>query len=164
MGFVGARRPGQTALSFEDFAVDRLILVAPATPEWEGVTEITLDRLCQEPLVVREPGSGTRMMIEQRLGELGRSLRDLNVVAEMGSPSAVRQAVLAGVGLAVVSSLPVQQDIEAGRLKVIAVPEMDPLERRFYIVTHARRVPSPLCKAFQQWLGTSNKDVGLAGS
>lgn len=152
MGFVGVQPPGETALRFEDFASDRLVLVAPAGPPWEGVAEVTLERLCREPLVVREPSSGTRRMFERRLAELGRGLWDLNVVAEMGSTSAVKQAVLSGLGVAVVSSLAIRQEVEGGRLKVLPVPEIDPLERRFFAVTHCDRPQSPLCQAFRQWL------------
>lgn len=153
LGFVGARRAGDSSLRFEELALaDRLVLVAPAGSRWDGVAAVGIEQLCREPLVVREPGSGTRLVFEQRLEALGRGLGELNVVAELGSTAAVKQAVLAGAGLAVVSRLAIQQEVGAGLLKVLAMPELDPLERRFFRVTHARRARSPLCEAFLQWL------------
>jgi LysR family transcriptional regulator, transcriptional activator of the cysJI operon len=153
LGFVGARRTGDSNLCFQELAMaDRLVLVAPAGSRWDEVTEVGIEQLRREPLVVREPGSGTRLVFEQRLEKLGGSLHELNVVAELGSTAAVKQAVLAGAGLAVVSRLAIQHEIGAGLLKVLAMPDLDPLERRFFRVTNARRALSPLCEAFLQWL------------
>ena len=153
IGFVGARRAADSALCFEEFSIaDRLVLVAPVGSRWGEVNAIDLEQLRREPFVLREPGSGTRLVFEQHLEALGVSLRELNVVAELGSTAAVKQAVLAGIGLAVVSHLAIQQEVEAGLLKILGMPDLDPLERHFFQVTHTRRARSPLCDAFLQWL------------
>jgi len=152
LGFAGAKRRSDPNLRFEQFAVDRLVLVAPAAAPWSRVSAIGLDRLMREPLLVREPGSGTRMMFERRLEELGRRPQDLNVVAELGSTSAIKRGVRSGLGLSVLSHLAVQDEVEAGRLKVLEVPEIGRLERRFFVVTHRTRARSPLCEALLTWL------------
>jgi DNA-binding transcriptional LysR family regulator len=152
LGFAGGKRLTETNLAFQDFAEDRLVLVAPADARWAKVTEIGLERLMREPLVVREPGSGTRMMFERRLEELGRDPRDLKVVAQVGSSSAIKRAVRTGLGLSVVSHLAVQDELRAGQLKVIDVREIGRLERRFFVVTHRARMRSPLGEALLAWL------------
>lgn len=151
VGFVGAQRGDIPDLQYQDFASDRLVLVAP-TRRWNGRTEIDLEEFFSEPVVLREPGSGTRTMFERRLEQLGRSPSELNIVAEMGSTSAVKQAVLAGLGLAVLSHLAVQAEVQAGLLKIVSLREVGPVERRFFTVIHARRARSPLSEAFLLWL------------
>lgn len=152
LGFVGARRGDIPDLEYRDFAADRLVLVTPADGRWSGVAEIGLEELCREPMVAREPGSGTRTFFERRLEQVGRGAGDLHIVAEMGSTSAVKQAVLAGLGVAVLSHLAVTFEARAGLLQVVELRDIGPLERRFFTVVHARRVRSPLCEAFLAWL------------
>lgn len=69
------------------------------------------------------------------------------------------QAVVTGIGLAVLSHLSIRQEITSGLLKVLGMPDLDPLERPFFQVTHARRIRSPLCNAFLQWLDTLKKSI-----
>lgn len=152
LGFVGARLAELSDLHYQDFSGDRLVLVAPAHGKWSQCAELGIDELCREPLVFREPGSGTRAAFERRLEQLGRGPGDLNIVAEMGSSSALKQAVLAGLGLAVLSHLAVQSEVRSGLLKVVRMTEIGVLERRFFAAFHAQRVRSPLADAFLGWL------------
>lgn len=152
VGFVGAQRGDIPDLQYQDFASDRLVLIAPANESWNGRAEIGFEEFCREPVVMREPGSGTRTMFERRLEQLGRGPSELDIVAEMGSTAAVKQAVLAGLGIAVLSHLAVQAEVRAGLLKIVSLREVCPIERRFFTAVHARRARSPLCDAFLLWL------------
>jgi DNA-binding transcriptional LysR family regulator len=154
VGFVGARRSDVPEVQYQDFAGDWLVLVAPAHGKWRERAEIGIEELCREPLVMREPGSGTRASFEQRLEQLGRSPGDLNVIAQMGSTSAVKQAVLAGMGVAILSHLAVQPEIRLGLLKTVALRELGPIERRFFMAVHARRARSPLAETLLTWLAS----------
>ncbi|MDU0291498.1 LysR substrate-binding domain-containing protein [Saccharothrix longispora] len=115
VGFVEA--PGALAgLSTRRVAVDRLALVvAPGHPWARRRRELTAAELAAVPLVVRERGSGTR-------DTLDRALPDACPPAlELGSTTAVRGAVVAGVAPAVLSVLAVGLDLADGRLVEVPV-------------------------------------------
>ncbi|MBI3949539.1 MAG: LysR family transcriptional regulator [Acidobacteria bacterium] len=147
LGFVGARVPDR-GLTFNEFATDRLILVVPMTPRWKKTNSISLNELKKEPLLIRESGSGTRLMFERKLNELGHNLEDFNIVAELGSTTAVKEAIKAKIGASILSHLAVQTELAAGLMKTIRIREIETLERDFFVVVNAKRARSPLCETF----------------
>lgn len=111
-------------------AEDRLVVVAPAAHPWaRRRTPLTVSELAATPLVVREPGSGTRVTLDIALQEYPRA----EPLLESGSAAAVRTSVLAGVGPAVLSSLAVSDQVRSGELRVIEVDGLD-LSRRLRAV------------------------------
>lgn len=85
--------------------------------------------------IMRERGSGVRQMLESSLlPHLGR----MNVVLELGSGEAIREAVRLGMGIACASRRAVCRELDTGEFAGITLPGVD-LERRFYIVWHADR-------------------------
>jgi DNA-binding transcriptional LysR family regulator len=147
LGFVGARVPDRS-LTFTEFARDQLVLVAPLTPRWKKTTSLRLSELKTEPLLIREPGSGTRMIFERKLDELGENLDDFNVIAQFDSTTAIKEAIKAKIGVSILSHLAVQTELAARLMKTIRIREIETLERDFFAVINARRVRSPLCEAF----------------
>jgi hypothetical protein len=104
---------------------------------------ITVKGLSRCPMVCREEGSGTRLEAEKILEGQGFSLDRGKVAAVFGSTDAVKQAVKAGMGLAVVSRLSVEEELKHKVLKevMLAAPRM---KRKFYIITHKKRaLPLP---------------------
>jgi DNA-binding transcriptional LysR family regulator len=124
--------------------------VPPGHP-WIGRQEATLAELLAEPLVVREPGSGSREALERALETAGTSLGKMRVIAEMGSTGAIKQAVKAGVGVSIVSRRAVEDEARSGLLGCVRLQELT-VSRQFYVVTHAARSRSPLCRAFLDFL------------
>lgn len=102
-------------------ATDRLVVVVAPDHPWAH-RRAPLDRaeLVQTPLVVREPGSGTRLTLEEILG--GQHAAPL---LELGSNEAVKGAVIAGAGPAVLSTLAVQSDLAGGTLVELAIAGLD---------------------------------------
>ncbi|MCE1174944.1 MAG: LysR family transcriptional regulator [Propionibacteriales bacterium] len=97
---------------------DRLVVVTSPDHPWARRTRpVSLDELLATPLVVREPGSGTRVSFEQAVGA-GRLARP---AVEVASNAAVRVAVAAGAGPAVLSELAVASAVEAGWLRAVMV-------------------------------------------
>jgi DNA-binding transcriptional LysR family regulator len=131
---------------------DELVLVVPPRHPWAGRREATLEELRTEPLIVREPGSGSRQALERALETSGRSLGDMQVIAEMGSTSAIKQGVKAGVGLSIMSGRAVEDECRHGLLACVKLKDLD-VTRQFYVVTHGSRSRSPLCQAFLEFLG-----------
>src|SRR3989454_8384168 len=151
IGFVGARLPHRQ-FRFRKFAEDVLILSTPPTPRWRNVRSIPLAEARNEPMVVREPGSGTRMAFERRLAELSLDLSQFTVVAELGSTTAVKEAVKANVGVAVISDLAVRSELQAGLLGRVRIREIGKLRRDFFTLVHSKRALSPLASAFLEHL------------
>jgi len=107
---------------------DRLVVVVPPTHPWtRRRTPVPLELLAATPLVLREPGSGTREALAQAVTEAGFELWPL---AELGSTAAVKSAALTGEGPAVLSELSVADELATGRLRAVPVADAD-LTRRF---------------------------------
>jgi DNA-binding transcriptional LysR family regulator len=150
LGMVGAR-PDQRALNAVELMPDELVVVVPPRHPWVGRKEVTVEDLKAEPLIVREPGSGSRDAVEKALEAAGLGLDGLQVIAEMGSTSAIKQAVKAGMGVSLMSRRAVDDESRSGLLGSVRIKDL-PVTRHFYVVTHASRSRSPLCQAFLDFL------------
>jgi DNA-binding transcriptional LysR family regulator len=138
LGLVGGKGDSPH-LEFRPFASDRLVLVVPAGHALARRQRVSVDDFLRQPLVVREPGSGSRWCLEQGLASAGRSVRELQVVAELGSNEAIKEAVLHGLGVAVLSEQVVRQELQTERLHSLKVTDL-PLERQVCAVWDRRRV------------------------
>lgn len=126
------------------FYEDELLLVAaPSHPLAGG--EASLDELSDCSFVMREAGSGTRIVVERELRAHGIVPR---VTASLGSSAAVQSAVAAGLGLAALSRLAVADDLASGRLATIEVPFK--IRRSLHRVRLAWRGESAALRAFER--------------
>jgi len=150
IGAVGARFE-EGRLAYERFAADELVLAVPAAHPWATRASVRPAELARTPLIVRERGSGTRKVMEAALAARGLDPASLAVSMEVASNEAVRQAVKAGAGLAVISRRAIADDIRYGQLAALRVQGVR-LTRDFYLVTHTRRARSPLAEAFLAFL------------
>ncbi|MGH7319915.1 MAG: selenium metabolism-associated LysR family transcriptional regulator [Candidatus Rokuibacteriota bacterium] len=150
LGVVGAR-PDQKNLEAVLLMPDELVVVVPPGHSWFGRRDVALEDLALEPLIVREPGSGSREALETALNEAGTGLGGMRVIAEMGSTSAIKQAVKAGVGVSIVSKRAVEEECQHGLLYCVKIKDLS-FTRHFYVVTHTGRSRSPLCQAFLDFL------------
>lgn len=120
-------------------AHDELILVVPTKHNWaRRVQPISVDELAETALVTREPGSGTRDYLAAALEGAGRSQKPPTL--ELSTAAAVRAAVLAGAGPAVMSRLAVIDDIEVGRLRAVEVDGLQ-LHRALRAIWLGSRTP-----------------------
>ncbi len=158
MGLVGAR-PDDRHLGCTPVGADVMRLVVPATHKWHRRLSIHVDEIIEEPLIVRELGSGTRKAFEQGLHKIGRQLDDFAIIAEMGSTTAVLQAVKSGLGISILSMLAVKEEQRRGGLWALAIEGLA-IERAFYLVQDRRRTASPLARVFQEHLLASLKLTG----
>lgn len=153
LGIVGARTRDK-ALRQEAIVSDEMAVVVPASHAWAKREEVTISELLQAPFIARETGSGTLMSIQAMLQKSRHDIADLQVVAEMGSTEAVRQAIIAGVGISILSRIAVRDDVAFGLVKTIPLKDLD-LKRNFYLTTHRKRSLSPLGIEFVQFLKQS---------
>lgn len=150
IGVVGAR-VSDPRLETHPFLKDELVIAVPARHRWAGRKTVSVEELAGEPFIVRESGSGTRRIMEERFGKAGISLADLNTVAIVGSSDAVRQSVKAGLGISILSTRAILDDIKACRLFAVRLKGIQ-LERSFSIILLKGRSRSPLCRAFLDFL------------
>ena len=150
VGLIGRKAEG-TNLVFRPILSDSLVLIVPAGHAWSLRRFIAPRALTKELLIVREPGSGSRHVLEKSLERAGTSLADLNVSLELGSNAAIKDAVKHGLGVAFLSRLAVQRELEANDLGAVAVRGLC-LDRNYYLVYHRQRPLSPAASAFRRFV------------
>ncbi|MDE2060046.1 MAG: LysR family transcriptional regulator [candidate division NC10 bacterium] len=150
----GAYEVGAVGAQFDDgrleyrrFAEDEMVLVVPPTHPWVSRRSVKAKELLSQPFLIRERGSGTRKIMEQALERRNLSIGAFKVIGELGSNEAIRQAVKAGGGIAIISKLAVASDINCRELHAIPITGLK-LIRPFYLITHRHRSRSPICNAF----------------
>jgi len=158
LGMVGARFE-EGRVHYEAIAQDELVLAAAASHPWASRGSVRLSELTGQPFVMRERASGTRKIMEEALRARGLDPANLRVVLEVTSNEAVRQALKAGAGLAVISRRAVEDDIRYKQVAILRVHGLR-LTREFFLVTHKSRSRSPLGEAFLAFLRKSAKGAG----
>lgn len=126
-----------------------LVIIAPPDHPLADMRDISKERIAQENFLIREPGSGTRISLEIFLGEVPGRLDDLGV--EMGSNETIKQAVMAGLGIAFISAHTIASEVEAGRLVILDVVGM-PIRRQWFAVTRSDHAISPAMATFHDFL------------
>lgn len=123
-----------------------VVLSAPDHP-LARKKRITLRELAREPWLMREPGSGTRKAIERLFAEHGLELRTR---LELGSNEAIKQAILAGLGISALSAQTLALH-PPGQFAILKA-EGFPIRRHWYVVYPAARQPSLVARAFIEFL------------
>jgi len=140
--------PADPRFAARPFAPHPHVIVAAPGHRLVGKRAVPLERIAREPLITREPGSATRLAMEQAFNEAGVVPR---LEMEIASNETVKQAVAAGFGLGFLSAHAVHQEILLGRLAVIAVKGF-PVMRQWYVVhLRERRLP-PITEAFERFV------------
>lgn len=124
-----------------------LVVVAPPEHPLVGRRHLRKSALAGETFLVREAGSGTRTAMESFLADLaGAGGR-----VEMGSNETIKQAVMAGLGIAFISAHTIAAELESGRLRLLDVVGL-PIRRQWFVVRRADRSLSPAAEAFAAFL------------
>ncbi|HQI81452.1 MAG TPA: selenium metabolism-associated LysR family transcriptional regulator [Deltaproteobacteria bacterium] len=133
IGFIGS--PVQDRrLASEPVWDDELVLVACAHHPWAGSRGVDVADLAREPFVMREKGSGTRAVFERHLQTVHAPvLEQFHIVCEMGSSEAVKEAVIAGLGVSVLSIHAVRREIELGILARVRIRGLE-IRRPFHLI------------------------------
>ncbi|MCX7794129.1 MAG: selenium metabolism-associated LysR family transcriptional regulator [Thermodesulfovibrionales bacterium] len=148
LGIVGAKLT-DSKINHIPFGEDELILVA--SPDLVKKSLIRTEDLKSLPFVLREEGSGTRKVMEKMLHSEGMTIDDLKIAGIFGSTEAVKEAVKAGLGVAILSRVSVKDEISSGNLKEIKIQGLE-FKRRFYIIFHKRRSLPYQYKVFLDYL------------
>lgn len=143
LGFVeGAEIPSGVRSS--GVASDELLLVVAPGHRWARRRKpVSAAELAATPLIARESGSGTRYTLDSELARLGHRMPQ--PVMELSSTTAIKTAVEAGMGPAVLSSLALAEEVTTGRLVAVPTSELN-LRRTLRVVTRSWEQLSPVLR------------------
>jgi DNA-binding transcriptional LysR family regulator len=133
------------------FINDELVLIIPAGHPLAARTEITAGDLVGEKVIVREPDSGTRRIIEEKLASAGVSPDRLPVAGEFGSTESVLAAVGAGLGISFVSRWAAEKTARSGKISWRTLKDLS-LFRSLYLIYPQNRTLSKPTHAFLAFL------------
>ncbi|MPY85230.1 MAG: LysR family transcriptional regulator [Actinophytocola sp.] len=146
LGFVEGAEVSE-GLESHVVATDELLLVVPHTHVWANRPDpVGAGELAATPLISREPGSGTRYVLDHELERLGFDEADRpEPIMELSSTTAIKAAVEAGIGPAVLSSLVLAEDVAAGKLVVVPTSGLD-LRRTLRLVLRSGERLAPVMR------------------
>ncbi|TCJ12256.1 LysR family transcriptional regulator [Parasulfuritortus cantonensis] len=145
--YILGQPPEDIEVEAKPFMCNPLVILAAPDHPLAGQVDIPLARLAKEPWLMREPGSGTRMAVERLFEDEGIEFRPR---MDLGSNEAIKQAILAGLGIAVMSthSLTLNPPGQFAVLKARGFPIL----RQWYAVYPAGRPLSAVAATFLDYL------------
>lgn len=135
--------PHRISLVATPWKKDELVVVAGESHPWAASRRISAAQLQGAPWLIREKGSGTREVFEGALARLGVPL---SVAMELGHTEAIKKGVEEGLGVACLSRVAVQRELENGWLVEVATPLE--LGRRLLLLTRGEQPLTRLQGAF----------------
>jgi DNA-binding transcriptional LysR family regulator len=144
---VMVRAPSLPSLAAEPFAANPFVLVASPMHPLAAEREIPVARIASECLLVRESGTDTRIVADDIFLSLSNPPRFM----ELGCSEAIKQSVIAGMGVSLLSAQEVQADVRAGLLTVLAVQGL-PVKRQWHVVHCGDRPLPSVARGFRQFL------------
>jgi DNA-binding transcriptional LysR family regulator len=127
---------------------DELLLIVSPEHAWARRRNIPPDSLADQPLLVREEGSATRSVTERALQRAHIKFR---VAMELDHTEAIKQGVMAGLGIAFVSFYAVQGETATGRLHALRLRGIR-IQRHFHVIHHEARSVTASARAFMELL------------
>jgi LysR family transcriptional regulator, low CO2-responsive transcriptional regulator len=131
-----------------DFKDNPLVVIASPRHVLAGQPHVSMARLAEEVLVMREPGSGTRAAVEREFAAHALTIR---AGGEFSTNEAIKQAVRAGLGVAVVSAQTIELELQTGCLVLLAI-EGFPIVRHWYVVHRKQHRLSASAATFRDLL------------
>ena len=158
LGVIG-RKSSNKNLASHELWEDELVLALPSTHRWAGKKEILIQEVVQEPFISRELGSGTLKSMEPYLQRAGlKGMDSLKVVARLGTSTAVKEGIKAGLGISILSAIALDTELKAGVLKALRLKGI-PMFRHFYLIKDKRRTASPIGRSLMSFLITASKQL-----
>lgn len=140
MGMVPTEKP----LASLPFLDNELVPVVPAGHPLLAQHSISAQEFLSANLLMRESGSGSRLALEMHCQQQRLAVK---ASMEIGSNDAVKHAVMAGLGVAVLPKLSILPELGVGNLKIVDIPGF-PLRRSWCVVYPQAKHPTPAMRAF----------------
>lgn len=144
IGFIEGELDGDRALSILVLeSIPQGVAVGQQHP-WYGQESVPVDSLRGQPFIVRPPHSQTRIWLDQLLA---RHRVQPTIAAELDSPEAIKQAVIAGMGISVLPEYVIRHERDLGLIHLLTVSGAD-MQRDLKLVWANRAALSPMVRAF----------------
>jgi LysR family transcriptional regulator, low CO2-responsive transcriptional regulator len=153
--YIPSHIPENMDLHCHPFLDNPLVVLASRRHPLAGEPHIPIERLNNEPFIMREPGSGTRQAVEQLFDAHNVSIR---VRLELGSNEAIKQAVAGGLGISVLSRHCMALEGEGGQIALLDV-EHFPIQRHWNIVYPKGKHLSVVARTFFKYLQSDGERV-----
>lgn len=142
IGFTGTMIP-KANCTYIPFFEDELVIITPNTERFQQMKKngITMDIFRNEPIIMREVGSGTRMETEKYLKSNGINLEQMKVVASMENTEAIKRSVGNGLGIAILSALAVEKEAAHEEVLKFSFPG-ERMIRNLYVVQNKNQTDS----------------------
>jgi LysR family transcriptional regulator, low CO2-responsive transcriptional regulator len=129
------------------------VLIAPPDHPLASSTDIDPDVLLSETFILREPGSGTRILMERFLDRIGEGTPYESIV--FNTNETIKQAVIAGLGIALISAHTVSDALAEGRIVTINMPGL-PIIRQWFLVRVASAEKTPVARLVHEFMVSQN--------
>ena len=146
--YIVGRPPESPEYEFEPYMPNPLVTVAPSTHPLAKEHNIPLSRIADEPFIIREKGSGTRKALETHFET--HKLK-LNIKMELGSNEAIKQAILGGLGIAVLSQHTLGQGLDQTGLTILDVKGF-PIQWQWHVGHMRGKRLSVVARTFLEFL------------
>ena len=130
---------------------DELVVVVPKSHKWSSRDEVEAHEIIKEPFIIRERGSGTLRVMEQYLKKYINSSEELNIIATLGSSTAVKEGIKSGLGISIISIKAIESELNAGLVSALRIKGIKMI-RYFYLIWDRRRTKSPASEAFIKFI------------
>lgn len=143
------------------FCEDTLLYVTPVTEYYRELLDSApgIDRLLQEPLILRERNSGTLHALDEYLEAKGIDISALNIIGNINDLEAIKQMILNQSAVSILSGFSVKELLDRGQLLSYKLHTEKP--RRFYILCKKERKLSPAEEGFLQFARSYFSEAGL---
>ena len=153
--YILGQPPEHLDINLRPFLENPLVVLAPHDHPLAQQKNIPLQRLAQEPFIMREPGSGTRMAVERFFAENRASIK---VEMEIGSNEAIKQSIVGGLGVSVLSRYVLALEGIKGPLTILDV-EGFPLQLHWYVLYPSSKRLSVVASTFLEYLLDEGKRI-----
>ncbi|MEH2299963.1 LysR family transcriptional regulator [Nostoc sp.] len=150
--YIMSQIPDNIDVNCEAFLENPLIVFAPVNHPLSKEKNIPIQRLSNEPFIMREPGSGTRRAVQSLFEEHGVTVK---VKLELGSNEAIKQAIVGGLGISVLSRHTLLLD--ASEFSILDVQHF-PIQRNWYMVYPGGKQLSIVARAYYEYLLAAAKN------
>ena len=144
----------QENLVCRSFCRDRMVLITPVTAhflELQARAASTVDILLQEPVILREKGSGSKKSVDRFLERAGIPEERLQVCARINDPEAIKNLVAGGLGISIASARAARNFLLEKRLLAFELPEWANT-RRLFLVYRAERAGDRRLREFMEFV------------
>lgn len=146
--------PNMISVDCADFYEDELVIAASCNHPLKNKTDLTLKSLANAPWIIREPGSGTRIAM---LKIMNKYKMVPNVEMEISNNEAIKQAIIANIGISILSKQSINMELKNKSLCLLPVKGF-PIAHKWYLVKNKGKQLSPIAEKFYAFVKEQQPD------